>query len=197
MVLGFDDGPFPPFAKIERGRHAALLVGTLMRTPRPLWVSARLILVDGLDATEKALSIISSAPLKPKIIMLSGVTFGGFNLIDAEDLYRLSGIPVIIVTDRLPDLVSIKRALKKHFDDWEHRYGIISKFYPLNKTHVIFGKKPVYFTSIGISREEASEIIKNTCVRGRIPEPLRFSGLVARRLTELLGPFKVKAVGEV
>ena len=192
LVLGVDDGPFPPFAKIERGKHHALIVGTLMLTPKPLWISVKSIIVDGMDVTEKTIRIVKEAPIKPTAVIASGVTFAGFNVLDVEALHRSTSTPVIVVVDRKPDLKSIKNALMKHFDDWELRFRLISRFYPSNSIKVRLGEKPVYYASIGMEHKGAEKLIKKTCMRGRMPEPIRLSGLIARRLTELFYPSNIE-----
>ena len=66
-------------------------------------------------------------------------------------------------------------ALKKHFDDWKERWEIINK----GRTEEILLRYPVYVKYFGLKREEATEIIKLSIIRGAIPEPIRVAHLIA------------------
>ena len=55
-------------------------------------VQLRRILVDGLDATDALLNMLSG--LEVNAIILGGVTFGGFNVADVERTY-LAGYKLI------------------------------------------------------------------------------------------------------
>ena len=44
-------------------------------------------------------------------ILLQGIAFAGFNVVDLGDLYRRTGLPVLLVARRAPDLGAIRRAL--------------------------------------------------------------------------------------
>ena len=35
--------------------------------------------------------------------MLDGITYGGFNVVDIEELYRETGLPVIVIMRSCPD----------------------------------------------------------------------------------------------
>ena len=95
-VLGVDDGVFVP-----QKRGKALIVGVVYRGG--LWLDGVMhteIEVDGLDATEKIASMIKSSPhyAQLRVIMLNGLTFAGFNIVDIKRLYGETGLPVIVVS---------------------------------------------------------------------------------------------------
>jgi endonuclease V-like protein UPF0215 family len=70
--------------------------------------------------------------------------------------------------------------LKKKFKDWKKRWAIISKG-ELNRVET--SNNPIYVKCIGISFEEAKEIIKLSTIRGVIPEPIRVAHLIASGVT--------------
>ncbi|HDI11964.1 MAG TPA: DUF99 family protein, partial [Candidatus Bathyarchaeota archaeon] len=109
-VLGVDDGVFIPHSK-----GLVDVVGVVFRGG--YWLDGVMrteIEVDGLDATEKIASMIIESPhyKQLRIIMLSGITFAGFNVVDIKELYSRTELPVIALTRDLPKMEEIKQALE-------------------------------------------------------------------------------------
>ncbi len=121
-TIGIDDGPF------TKQQETAPLIAALLQGPHLQKVRTTRIIVDGLDATDKAVKLLKG--WKPVPILLSGVTFGGFNLIDPHVLHRKYRVPVIVVVGSRPDNKAVKSALVKHFPDWKQRWKILSSLGP-------------------------------------------------------------------
>lgn len=138
------------------------------------------VTVDGLDGTREALRLLRRLPRSP--ILLSGATFGGFNLIDPRQLQAKMKVPVTIVTGSRPSNQRIKRALVRHFPDWRERWSIIGSLGPLRKVKTVSDEPPLYFETFGCSSSYAAALLKASCFVSRVPEPLRVAGLVARGL---------------
>lgn len=186
-VLGFDDGPFPHFAKMRPG-YRSLLVGTLMEGLEPLWFSVRRITVDGYDSTDAVIDIYRKAPLKPSCMFFSGITFAGFNVLNPDMVYRVCSTPLILIVDRKPSITKVEHALKKHFRDWREKLHYIASHYPKHTLHIRGAEKPLYFSVVGTSVKEAIKTIKMFTIHGKLPEPIRLSSIVATRLTSLIQP---------
>jgi endonuclease V-like protein UPF0215 family len=177
-VLGVDDGPF------EFGEgQLALLVGTIFRGGHWLdGVMTGQIQVDGDDVTEEITRMISTSRHRGqlRVAMTDGLTFGGFNILDAEEVLERSGIPVISVTRRKPDLESMKKALGK-FEDRDARWRKIEKSgkpikHRFDKPR---GKGVIYFQAFGIDEEDAHSILEITSTRSLMPEPVRVAHIIA------------------
>jgi len=172
-LLGIDDSPFKFTDK------QGIVIGVVMRGGEYLeCVLRKHITIDGNDATFVCKDMIKKTKHRAqlKAVLLDGVALGGFNVVDIEDLYNDTNIPVLTVTRDKPDFEKIKLALKKNFDDWDVRWGLISK----GKLHEIkTSHNPIYVKFIGIDIEEAKEIIKLSTIRGVIPEPIRVAHLMA------------------
>ncbi len=171
-ILGIDDMPFS-FEESETD-----IVGVVMRGGVYLeGVLKTTIEVDGRDATSKIVDMVMKTRHRGqiKVIMIDGIALGGFNIVDADYINKKTGIPVITITRNKPDMKKIREALKKHFDDWEERWNIISR----EKTIELIENYAVYIKNYGIGVEEAREIIKLSTVRGAIPEPIRVAHLIA------------------
>jgi len=137
------------------------------------------VVVDGLDATEKLSKMINSSRHKNqlKVIMLDGITLGGFNIVDLKELYNETKIPIIVINRRMPDLKSIKKALEKNFLDFEKRWKMILNAGKIKQLKL--EKFSIYYQNIGLEDEEAEEIIILSTKHAQIPEPLRVAHLIA------------------
>ena len=174
-ILGFDDGSF----NSRKGKVP--VIGVVFRGGKFLDGVLRTdVKVDGIDATEKLIKSINSSRHKQqlKIIMLDGITMGGFNTIDAKKLNEETKIPVIVINRIHPNLKKVKAALKQNFKDWEKRWEMIGHAGKIKKTVLKNGVK-VFYQSIGISDEETEEVIQLATTRSQIPEVLRVAHLIA------------------
>ena len=176
-LLGIDDSPF------RFTDEYGMVIGTVMRGGEYLeCVLRRHIIIDGKDATFVCKDMINKTKHKEQLrsVLLDGVALGGFNVVDIEEVYNETSIPVITITRDKPDFDKMKAALKKNFEDWEERWNLISK----GKLHEIkTNHNPIYVKCIGIDIEETKEIIKLSTIRGVIPEPIRLAHLIASGIT--------------
>ena len=159
-IAGFDDAPFSFSDKETK------IIGTIFRGGS--WLDGtvvRNIKIDGLDSTDKIIEAVNGSPHKNqlRVIMLDGVTFGGFNIVDMEKLYKKTGLPVIAVVRDKPDFDSIRLALKR-FDDFGTRWRLIKKagdVKPLEVLNPKTGKlKKIWFQNRGIEPATARKVIK-------------------------------------
>ena len=173
-ILGVDDGPF------SKNDKEVIVVGVIFRGGEFLDGLLRTyVAVDGLDATEKLSSMVNSSRHKQqlKVIMLDGITLGGFNIVDVKKLYSETKIPIIVINRKVPDLKSIRVALEKKFEDFEKRWKMILNAGKIKQLK--FEKFSVYYQNVGIEDEEAEEIITISIKHAQIPEPLRVAHLIA------------------
>ena len=177
--IGIEDGPFLPR---QLGSSKAPLVAVRLEGPRIVKAGFRWIGVDGTDGTKKAIGLLRrlSSPKCP--ILLAGVTFGGFNLIDPRKVQSTFRTPTIVVIGTRPDNRAVKRALVRHFPDWKDRWEIIRALGPFRKVRTIRNENPVYYENFGCSAKAARELIVSWALVTRVPDPLRVAGLVARGL---------------
>lgn len=177
--MGVDDGGFKPK---QPGR--TLLACVLMEGLRIIQVFFEFIEIDGLDATEKLLNIIKEGEGLTDLIMLSGISFAGFNLIDPMEVWGRTSIPIIIATKDKPNNEAVRMALLKHFADYEARWSIFKKMGEVYKVKSNPKENPIWVEVVGIGIDEASGIIRKLTVFGRLPEPLRTASLIAKGLSK-------------
>jgi len=176
-ILGIDDSPFKFTDKY------GMVIGVVMRGGEYLeCVLRRHIIIDGNDATFVCKDMIKKTKHNKQLraALLDGVALGGFNVVDIEEVYKETGLPILTITRDKPDFDKIKSALKKNFADWKDRWTLISK----GKLHEIkTSHNPIYVKCIGVDIKEAKEIIKLSTIRGAIPEPIRMAHLIASGIT--------------
>jgi len=179
-VLGIDDGGFVP-----RTKGTVDVVGVVYRGG--YWFEGVMraeITIDGLDATEKIVTMIESSPYykELRIVVLDGVTFAGFNVVDISKLSRRVELPVISVARKKPELEEIRSALK-NLPDFEIRWRAMENAGKIFEVETRKGENPVYMHIAGILREDAKKIMKKTSTRSLIPEALRVAHIIASGLT--------------
>lgn len=172
-ILGVDDAPFPVHTT-----QPVMIIGTVFRAGE--WLDGVLrtyITGDGRDATIKIIDMVNQTRHKDQlgVIMLDGITFGGFNVINIQELYQSTEIPVIVVMRKYPNFEKIKKALKR-FIDWEKRWNDILD---AGEVYQIKNKEDIYIQINGISREDAEKIVKLSSTRSAIPEPIRVAHIIA------------------
>jgi endonuclease V-like protein UPF0215 family len=121
--------------------------------------------------------------LKFHAIFLSGISFAGFNLIDPSKIYRSYKRPIIIVSGNRPDNRSVKKALKLHFKDWRKRWAVIRKLGRIHQLHICKTEPPIFFEFVGESLHTVRGVLRRSAKLGRLPEPVRVAGIVARGLS--------------
>lgn len=172
-ILGVDDSALL--------NEKVMIVGTVFRGGD--WIDGVLrseITRDGLDATEVMVTMIKNSRHygQLRIVMLDGITYGGFNVVDIEELHLETGLPIIVVMRSYPDFEKIRAALR-HFSDGEVRWSIIKKAGKVEKLVTEKNRTPIYIQKTGIGIKSAEKIVRLTSIRSNIPEPLRVAHLIA------------------
>ena len=181
-VLGVDDGAFVPHSK-----SYAAIIGVVFRGGHWLdGVMSTRVEVDGFDATERIASMITSSPhyKQLRVVMLDGVTFAGFNIVDIKELNAITQLPVIAVTRDRPDLKEIKKALQ-HLSSPEKRWNAVMNAGEISEVETREKSEKVYMEICGVLEEDARKILRLTSTRSSIPEALRVAHLVASGMSKM------------
>jgi endonuclease V-like protein UPF0215 family len=181
-VLGVDDGAFKPHVK---GRVP--VIGVVFRGG--FWLDGVVhtsIEIDGFDATDEIASMItgSSHYRQLRMIMLNGITFAGFNIVDVKALYAATKLPIITVTREKPDFADIKKALQ-NLPNSEKRWGAILSAGEPVEVLTRNAKAKIYMQTVGVSKEDAQKILRLTSTRSNIPEALRVAHLIASGISHV------------
>ncbi|XHH08093.1 MAG: DUF99 family protein [Candidatus Bathyarchaeia archaeon] len=173
-VVGVDDGKH-----VFRVKSQVPVVGVVYKGG--CWFEGLMstkVWVDGFDVTENVAKMITASPhyRQLRVIMLNGLTFAGFNVMDIKALHEATELPVIALTKEKPDLDSIRSALS-NLDQAEERFSILlnaGEIIPIQKND-----KKIFMQTAGLYCEDAQKIVALTSTRSSIPEPLRVAHLIA------------------
>ena len=171
--LGIDDSPFTFDDVVVR------VVGVVTRGASYVeGVLSGQVTIDGDEATTSLADLVGQSRFRPMLraIFLNGVTMGGFNIVDLDELHRVTGIPVVSVVRDEPDYDKSSAALRKHFSDAEARIMLLSRQRP---TPVQNGDFKVWCVARGIDPVELPRLLARATVRGAIPEPVRLAHVIA------------------
>ncbi len=167
-AIGFDDAPFSrrPGARV----HLAGVVCSGTRFEGMVWGHLRR---DGWDATRAIVRLLAGGKFLPQIhlVLLDGLSFGGFNLVDLETLSTRLARPCVAVMRHPPDLAAVERAIRR-LPRPERRLRLLERAGPV---HLI---GPFAFQVRGAEPGPVAEALARLTDRGRVPEPLRLAHLV-------------------
>jgi endonuclease V-like protein UPF0215 family len=108
-----------------------------------------------------------------QLVLLQGIALAGFNVIDINDLYERTGLPVLVVARRRPNLAKIREALLDHVSGGARKWALIERLGPMEPVAEVFIQR------VGITLEQSEEVIGKLAVHGNLPEPLRTAHLIA------------------
>ena len=171
--MGVDGG------SVSRGREGGtILVTVLLHGSRIVELRLGKIEVDGRDALQVLFSMLTS--LAYDVVMLSGVSFAGFNVVDIKLLARKIRRPVVAVIREKPDNKAVQAALEKHFDDWRERWSAVKAAGRLYSCKPVCDEPKLYFEVSGGSPALARQAIISSSMISRLPEPVRVAGIFAK-----------------
>jgi len=171
-VAGVEDGSF------QKGiTPRTLLAVVLFKGLKIESVKIARIVVDDLDSTEKLGNILGGWEFEA--VLLAGVSFAGFNVIDPTIIHEEFWKPVIIILRTKPNRNAVKRALERHFEDWQSRWSVFEKLGLIHKVVASASEPPVYVETVGVRVGWAGKLVRAFSVCSRIPEPIRVARLIA------------------
>lgn len=177
-AIGIDDIPFMPHTKGE-----VLIFGVITRGNFSVdGIIQTKIEIDGRNATERLSEMINKTKHygQIRVILLNGITFGGFNIVDIDELSELTDRPVISVIEHEPNFKNIKDALKKHFPDWQERWNIFERIKSIDEVFIKSNTKPLYvhYSGEDLSLPIVKEVLEKTSGLSNSPECLKFAHLI-------------------
>lgn len=173
-VVGFDDGSF---ARSHRGD--VLLVGAVFSGLRLEGVLSARVRRDGVNSTSRIVEVVRASRFRPHLqaLLLQGIAFGGFNVVDLDGLHRALGLPVLVVCRRKPDLELIRSALLRRVPGGARKWRLIQRAGPME------AMGPLYVQRRGIDLADAAALLERLAVHSALPEPLRTAHLIAAGVT--------------
>ncbi|HEV8322279.1 MAG TPA: DUF99 family protein [Myxococcota bacterium] len=178
-VVGFDDGPFE---RTQRGD--VLVVGAVFAAgaggppaapPRLEGILTGRVRRDGANATEVLARLVAGSRFRAHLqaVLLQGIALGGFNVVDVAGLHARTGLPILVVARRAPDLAAIRRALLDRVPGGRRKWRLVERAGPMEPL------AGVWVQRAGLTPAEAASLLSRFAVNGMLPEPVRVAHLVA------------------
>ena len=173
-VIGFDDAPFD-----RDYRGDVLVVGAVYAGLRLEGVLSAKVRRDGVNATLVLIRTLRASRFLPQmhLMLLQGIAFAGFNVVDLEALHQALQLPVMVVVRRRPNMFQIRAALLEHVPGGLRKWRLIEKAGPMESAAGLFVQRA------GISIDDARRVLKRLAVHSSMPEPLRTAHLIAGGVT--------------
>jgi endonuclease V-like protein UPF0215 family len=169
-VVGFDDAPF---TRSQRGN--VLVVGAVFAGLRPDGVLSTRVRRDGQNATLRLAACVNESRFAPQLdlILLQGIAFAGFNVVDIHRLQALTNLPVLVVARGLPNLDAIRSALLNRVPGGARKWRLIERAGPMQPV------AGLYTQHAGLTPAESARVITRLQLHGKLPEPIRLAHLIA------------------
>lgn len=169
-VIGFDDAPFE-----RHHRGDVMIIGKYYAGNRLDGILSGKVRRDGANSTSTLTRLIAGSRFYPQIqaILLQGIAFAGFNVIDIHGLHQALDRPVVVVTRRLPNLEKIRDALLGHVPGGRRKWRLIERAGPMEPID------RVYVQRAGLSMPQTKALIQAHTLHSGLPEPLRTAHIVA------------------
>lgn len=173
-VIGVDDAAFK-----REHRGDVLIVGAVFSGTRLDGVLSDHVRRDGRNATDVIAAMISRSRFAPQlqVVLLQGIAFAGFNVVDLHALHQKLGLAIAAVARKRPDLDAIKRALLGRVRGGARKWRLIERAGPMQPL------AGLYAQAVGIEMDQLADVIERHAVHGRLPEPLRVAHMIAAGLS--------------
>ena len=174
-IIGVDDGPFA----FDHVGHVPI-VGAIFTSLDLTGVIIGQVEKDGTNGADQIVEMVAASKFVEhvQLVMLQGIALAGFNVVDVFRLHEQLGLPVLIVSRRLPDMAAIRAALLTQIPHGERKWQLIDRLGPMEPA----GR--VYIQRVGLTSEKAVAVVERFAIHGHLPEPLRIAHLIAGAVTE-------------
>jgi uncharacterized protein len=173
-VIGFDDAPFVRRTdRSARSPHPVAVAGVICAGTRfegMLWGQ---IQIDGWDATEVLSAVLLKSKFLPQLhlILLDGISMGGFNIIDLPRLAAAIDRPCVAVMRRMPNMKAIEHALQQLAEPYQ-RLAL------MQRAGQVHAAPPFFFQVCGADPLVIAQVLQRVSDRGHVPEALRVAHLI-------------------
>lgn len=167
-VIGFDDAPF-----VRRKGGSAFIAGVVCANTRfegMVWGQVR---QDGWNSTDTICKLLEGGKFLPQlhIVLIDGIAFGGFNIIDLPRLQERLKLPCVALMRRNPNLPAVEQSLRR-LPQAERRLRL------LHRAGKIYAFPPFFFQVSGEQPEIITAVLQRLTDCGKVPEALRLAHLI-------------------
>ncbi|MEL7406057.1 MAG: DUF99 family protein, partial [Cyanobacteria bacterium J06558_2] len=122
-VIGFDDAPFE-----RHQQHKVNIAGVVCANTRFEGMVWGAVDVDGDDATEAICRLLIGKKFLPQLhlVLLDGIGFGGFNLVNLSLLAQRLSLPCVAMMRKLPNIAKMTAAMSR-LPSYQQRLTILQQ----------------------------------------------------------------------
>ncbi|CAH1081061.1 conserved hypothetical protein [Candidatus Nitrotoga sp. 1052] len=173
-VVGFDDAPFD-----RSYRGDVLVVGAVFAGTRLDGVISTRVRRDGANAAQRLIDRLTGSKYFDQLqaVLLQGIAFAGFNVVDLQRLHQATGLPVLVVARHLPDFQAIREALLQRVPGGARKWRLVEAAGPMEPM------AGLYVQRCGITPENTARLLAGLQQNGHLPEPLRVAHIIAGGVT--------------
>lgn len=166
-AIGFDDAPF------DRRATRVWLAGAVCSGTRFEGLVTGAVRRDGWNAGAVIRGLLQGGKFLPQLhlVLLDGLTFGGFNVVHLPELAAALRVPCVAVLRRPPDLAAVERAARR-LPGADRRMARIQAAGPVHH------RPPFAFQVQGAGPDEVHDALLRLTDRGNVPEALRLAHLI-------------------
>ncbi|MGM0557888.1 MAG: DUF99 family protein [Myxococcota bacterium] len=167
-AIGFDDAPF-----LRGSDEPVPIAGVVCSDTKFEGMVWGDVTPDGFDATQRIIDLLADSKFLSQlhVVLIDGIAFGGFNIVDLPALASELGVPCVAVMRQRPDLKSVHAALER-LDEPERRMELLAR------AGEIHDAESVCFQVAGAAAETVARAMPRLIYTGHVPEPLRMAHLI-------------------
>lgn len=166
-VIGFDDSAYD-----RQGRGRIPLVGVICARTRMNGMVLGKVSRDGCDSTKEVIRLVQGRFDRTiGAVLLQGIAFAGFNVVDIHHIAEQLARPVLVVARHQPNLSRIQAALEQ-VRGGAKKWALIEKAGPMEPCRTVWVQRA------GLNLSEAEGILKLCTLEGHQPEALRLAHLI-------------------
>lgn len=168
--IGIDDAPFD-----RKHRGDVAIVGVVFTRTRLDGVMTGKLRKDGANATRAIAELVERSPFgeHAQVLLLGGITFAGFNVVDIHALRARLGLPVLVLARKKPRYRIIEETLLEKIPGGARKWALIEKAGPMEPCEGLWVQRA------GLELDAAAQVIGDLTIHGKLPEPVRIAHLVA------------------
>ncbi|MHA2390385.1 MAG: endonuclease dU [Promethearchaeota archaeon] len=179
ITIGFDDVAF----NLKSNTKTTKLIGVICQGTRIMKAVKTDIVIDGSDGTEKIINLIKKNEKHVQFILTHSITFGGFNIIDLEEIYSELKKPIIAITEKKVDIDAVINALENKFPNKSRdKIQLILNAGDLFEMEIqtAGGISRIYIHVKGMEIENVHSLLLKVCIDSKLPECIRIAHLIGR-----------------
>lgn len=179
ITIGFDDAKFD----LKSGYKKTQLIGVVCQGTRMVNAVKKEILIDGDDATEALIELVKLNQKHIQYILTDTITFGGFNIVDLNEIFNKTEKPVIAITEREVDLELVKNTVINKFpNNFKVKLQKIINAGNLYETNIktAGGISKIYFHFKGINKAKVEMLLEKICIDSKLPESVRLAHIIGK-----------------